>query len=269
MVHDLVNDRLPKCSPKLSEPVLRNKTRLKAEYVKLKIKIPTNKIIRPFRYARVNTLRVSLEDCIKQLAYLGYNQVKSLTAGEGLQFALDEHLADLLVFPPGTDLTKTNLYKDGSIVLQDKASCIPVAVLQPPLGASVLDACAAPGNKTSQLAAIVGGANGGGRVFAFERDSKRALILGETLKKYNCDHITVARCKDFLSVNPLDYPMIEYGLVDPSCSGSGMLEEFEQSVSNDEEEDSELDKRLLSLSNFQCMILRHAMSCNSPQLVPL
>jgi putative methyltransferase len=57
---------------------------------------------------------------------------------------------------------------------------------------------------------------------------------------------------DFLKTNPTDYPQIEYGLVDPSCSGSGMLEDFENT--NTYEAD-----RLQSLSNFQCMILRHAM----------
>merc|ERR1712000_54043 len=78
---------------------------------------------------------------------------------------MDLHLPGLIVFPPGTDLHAHPLVKQGKLLLQDKASCLPAAVLCdlvpsdnkrkkiPKSGFGYLiDGCSAPGNKTIQLA---------------------------------------------------------------------------------------------------------------------
>lgn len=44
------------------------------------------------------------------------------------------------------------LFDEGGLVFQQKASAFPAIALAPPPGAQVIDACAAPGSKTSQLA---------------------------------------------------------------------------------------------------------------------
>ncbi|WAR13759.1 NSUN5-like protein, partial [Mya arenaria] len=64
--------------------------------------------------------------------------------------------------------------------------------------------------------------------------------------------------KDFLSVDPTDssYARVEYILVDPSCSGSGMVNR----VSMKSDEDSYPKERLNQLSKFQISILKHALS---------
>ena len=58
-------------------------------------------------------------------------------------------------------------YKTGKIILQDKASCFPAIVLAPPSSerAVVIDATAAPGNKTSHLSALMCGK---GKVMPFD-----------------------------------------------------------------------------------------------------
>ena len=157
------------------------------------------------RYARVNTLCNNLHRVSRQLRQEGWlevmydksqvthseylNLVAGLTDG---QYLTDLHIPNLLVFPPKTALYDHSLVREGSLMLQDKASCFPVAALAPPVGATVLDACSAPGMKTSQLAAAVcgdwvaslgGSPPQGARVVAVERSSKRFSVLCEMLGK--------------------------------------------------------------------------------------
>lgn len=74
-------------------------------------------------------------------------------------FQKDEHIPDLLLFPSDSQWVEDELYKSGKIILQDKASCFPAQILAPPAldGAVVIDATAAPGNKTSHLSALMRG----------------------------------------------------------------------------------------------------------------
>jgi 25S rRNA (cytosine2278-C5)-methyltransferase len=69
----------------------------------------------------------------------------------------DKHVPNLLLFPPSNTFHNDSLYKEGKLILQDKASCFPAVVLNPPSeeDCHVIDATAAPGNKTSLLSAIM------------------------------------------------------------------------------------------------------------------
>jgi putative methyltransferase len=71
-------------------------------------------------------------------------------------FAHDEHIPDLLLFSPQTRFHEDPVYHTGKIILQDKASCFPATVLAPDAAVGdVIDATAAPGNKTSHLSALM------------------------------------------------------------------------------------------------------------------
>lgn len=74
-------------------------------------------------------------------------------------FRRDEHIPDLLVFHPSVSFNESSLLASGKIILQDKASCFPAVVLAPPAHADVhvIDATAAPGNKTTLLSALMKG----------------------------------------------------------------------------------------------------------------
>jgi 16S rRNA C967 or C1407 C5-methylase (RsmB/RsmF family) len=65
-----------------------------------------------------------------------------------------------------------------------------------------------------------------GQVFAFEKDQRRFILLNNTIVKYSAKNISSTHC-DFLSISPGDeYKKVKFILLDPSCSGSGMLTNF-------------------------------------------
>ena len=88
------------------------------------------------------------------------------------QVRLDALLADVLEFAPGTDLHALPAVSEGRLVLQDKASCLTAAALAPPPDAIVVDACAAPGNKTTHCAALM-------RVAAGEKEPTGSVLGGK------------------------------------------------------------------------------------------
>lgn len=215
------------------------------------------------RYARINPLKATSSEIKEVLAEEGWKEVyypASSTSHETFldlisnlgptDFLSDLHLPDLLVFPPQTPLYQHSLVTGGSLLLQDKASCLPVACLNPPPGASLLDACAAPGMKTSQAAGAVGKC---GKVVAVERSSKRAATLKEILAKSEADSVTTVLEADFLDVRPEDHPNVEYLVVDPSCSGTGMVLRPGDATDPPQE-------RLDKLAGLQTRLLLHALS---------
>ncbi|NXS24358.1 NSUN5 methyltransferase, partial [Mystacornis crossleyi] len=177
------------------------------------------------RYVRVNTLKTCVDDVIDFFKRQGYTylgkaaSVEELKALSGKKFMLDLHLPELLVFPSQTDLHDNLLYTSGHIILQDKASCLPAFLLGPVAGSHVIDACAAPGNKTSHLAAIL---KNKGQIFAFDVDPKRVAAMNTLLIRAGVTGCQLAQ-QDFLTVDPRDpkYSRVTHILLDPSCSGSG------------------------------------------------
>ena len=72
-------------------------------------------------------------------------------------YSHDIHIPNLVLFHPSVQFQNDAAYKDGRLILQDKASCFPATVLNPPTGerSKVIDATAAPGNKTTHLSALM------------------------------------------------------------------------------------------------------------------
>ena len=105
----------------------------------------------------------------------------------------------------------------GELILQQKASCFPALALAPPPGASVIDGCAAPGNKTTHLAALMGNE---GSLLAFEQDARRCALLEQMLTDRGASCARAVH-GSFLDAEPSDHPCVSHILLDPSCSSSG------------------------------------------------
>ncbi|XP_058086862.1 25S rRNA (cytosine-C(5))-methyltransferase NSUN5 isoform X4 [Magnolia sinica] len=162
------------------------------------------------RYVRVNSLKMNVESALQEL-------------GKVHKVSKDDMVPDLLVLPSGTDLHNHPLVMNGSVFLQGKASCMVAVSLGPEPGWEVLDACAAPGNKTVHLAALM---RGKGKIIACELNKDRVKHLEDTIKRSGAPNIDVLH-DDFLNINIQDslYSKVRAILLDPSCSGSGMAAE--------------------------------------------
>lgn len=239
LLQDYFGDRL-ECGDGLREVVMKHKARLHGEWVKARLRLCANdkeEEVVPKRYARVNTLKTTTEDVLGQL--------KELATPDSL-------IPNLLVLAKDFSMNHS-LVQQGHLIIQDKASCLPPYILNPTKDDILIDACSAPGNKTTFASALM---HNHGTIYAFERDKLRFKTLEDMLNKAGCKNVK-ARCKDFLSVRPEEYSDVTMIMVDPSCSGSGMPLQLERSISTRDQEGDE--GRLTKLSNFQQMILKHAM----------
>lgn len=112
-------------------------------------------------------------------------------------------------------------FDDGWFVAQSEASMLIAEALQPQPGEVVLDACAAPGGKTTHLAALM---NNRGRIFAIEQHASRAKALRKACARAGVRIVDchVADFRQFVSGAGLD-GKIDRCLIDAPCSGTGAL----------------------------------------------
>ncbi|KAI0329111.1 S-adenosyl-L-methionine-dependent methyltransferase [Cubamyces sp. BRFM 1775] len=259
----------------IKQAVLRHRTRLQSEFTRLKVKrgAKSNSELAQTddaraatipRYIRVNRTCWSTKDALAAFQAQGYQVGDPLASSKA--FKQDEHIPDLFAFHPNARFTDDPLYLSGKIILQDKASCFPAYVLAPPArdDSVVIDATAAPGNKTSHLCAIM---QNKGKLFAFERDRKRYSTLKNMLSKAHCSNVEAVYA-DFLTTSPNDekFRGVTHILLDPSCSGSGIVNRLDHLLDNEQE--NEVDsERLNKLAAFQLKMIRHAMTFPSVQRI--
>lgn len=114
-------------------------------------------------------------------------------------------------------LTRSSLFESGEIVLQDLASIVTGLVASPKQDAVVLDLCAAPGNKTSHLAAIM---ENKGEIYSIDASEKR---LSHWKREMDRTGVSVAYP---IRADAMNIPLSKEAdvvLVDPPCSNTGVF----------------------------------------------
>lgn len=110
-----------------------------------------------------------------------------------------------------------DIYAEGKVYLQNLSSMLPPLALGARPGADILDMCAAPGGKTSQIAALLGGA---AHLTACEMNGPRAEKLAYNLEKLGARNVQVMRC----DARKLDtFFSFDQILLDAPCTGSGTV----------------------------------------------
>ena len=161
---------------------------------------------------RVNTLKTNIDNvkaCLKE-SEINYKDIAYNEMAIVLEPNQEEKVQDL------------EIYKNGEIYMQSLSSMLPPIVLNPRPKETILDMCAAPGGKTTEIAILT---KNEALITACERNAIRAERLKYNIEKQGAKGIYVivrdARDLDnFLSFDKI--------LLDAPCSGSGTLHNSEK-----------------------------------------
>jgi 16S rRNA (cytosine967-C5)-methyltransferase len=171
---------------------------------------------------RVNTLRLSRLELLKELGEEGYRVKQTLFSPDGIEVAGGEGGK-----PPPLDAADPRYY------IQDEASQLVSRLLSPGPGETVLDACAGAGGKTTHIAQMM---DNRGHVIAMDKHARRLKPLVSTLKRFQVGIVetVVGDAAAPLEFQPSLFPEqsasptvstegFDAVLIDAPCSGLGVL----------------------------------------------
>jgi 16S rRNA (cytosine967-C5)-methyltransferase len=191
---------------------------------------------------RVNTLLSSPDDVSRELP-VAHHPALGLPEG----FVLDGPF----------DAQGSALWGDGAIMPQSRASMLVSRILAPARDELVLDLCAAPGAKTTHLAALM---EGTGSVHAVERHPGRAEALERTARRMDAHNVGVdiSDAAALPARRPQAAGSYHSVLVDPPCSGLGTLQSRPDLRWRVASED------IAELAGIQGRILAAGAACTTP-----
>jgi NOL1/NOP2/sun family putative RNA methylase len=115
------------------------------------------------------------------------------------------------------DLEKLEIYKMGNIYLQSLSSMVPALVLDPKPEEKILDLTAAPGSKTTQMAAMM---NNKGLIVANELNKIRSQRLEYNISLLGAEIVTVLTGRGE-KIDNIYNDYFDRVLIDAPCSGEG------------------------------------------------
>lgn len=131
-------------------------------------------------------------------------------------------------FPQSLERIGTHpLHHAGAFYIQEPSASSAVTALDPKPGEHILDLCAAPGGKSTQIAALL---QGKGLLWSNEIVKKRANILLSNIERMGIKNAIVSSCHPQILCNRLA-GFFDRVLVDAPCSGEGMFRRDERAVS--------------------------------------
>ncbi|MFP4524159.1 MAG: NOL1/NOP2/sun family putative RNA methylase [Candidatus Woesearchaeota archaeon] len=161
---------------------------------------------------RVNTLKTSVEDLLRRLeGRWNLTPVPWCPEGFWISYKGDGEQEERF------DLGNLPEHPLGFFYVQDAASMIPPVVLDPQPGEVVLDLCAAPGSKTTQLAAMM---RNEGLVIANDIQGSRLPALGINVQRVGAKNVMVTRMPGQWFKRFGGFDRI---LVDAPCTGTGTI----------------------------------------------
>lgn len=182
----------------------------------------TEKIIEGYLKQRAVTLRVNTIKSDKEKIYQKLQQ-----SGIETENVLWYKDAFIIKNVREDEIKKLDIYENGEIYLQSLSSMLPPIILEPKEKENILDMAAAPGGKTTEIAAI---SQNKAFITACEKNKIRAERLKYNLQKQGVGCVNVMledarKLSDFFSFDKI--------LLDAPCSGSGTMSAFDKNFSKE------------------------------------
>jgi 16S rRNA (cytosine967-C5)-methyltransferase len=156
---------------------------------------------------RVNRLKASRE------------QVKELLSQEGFEVEETSQSQDGLRILSGGNVAQSSLFQQGIITIQDESSMLIAPLLDPQPGMKVLDACAAPGGKTTHLAEYM---KNEGQLIAVDLHPHKEKLVQASAKRLGTT-IVQTLVADARKLTDQFKPEFDRILLDAPCSGFGVI----------------------------------------------
>jgi NOL1/NOP2/sun family putative RNA methylase len=191
---------------------------------------------------RVNTLKYTIRELMEYL-----NR-------EGIKYERVSWYSDALVLRNANekDIESLDIYDEGYVYLQSLSSMVPPLVLDPKPGERVLDVTAAPGSKTTQMAAMM---DNKGSILANELDPIRTERLKFNVEKQGANIVEVIQGRGE-KLHENYEGQFDKVLLDAPCSGEGRF------LINDKRTYSSWSLREVQhLSSLQKRLMESAVKC--------
>ncbi|HHT62791.1 MAG: 16S rRNA (cytosine(967)-C(5))-methyltransferase RsmB [Bacillota bacterium] len=156
---------------------------------------------------RTNTLKISREELIFRLEK------------EGIRCFPGRYVPESIILEGIVSLDSLAAYQEGLFQVQDEGSMIVTHVLSPRPGSRVVDACAAPGGKTTHAAQLM---KNEGEIKAFDIHPHKLALIEESCARLGIN-IVETRKEDAANLPDSLNQWADFCLVDAPCSGLGVL----------------------------------------------
>ena len=156
---------------------------------------------------RTNTARISRDELLKQLQDQGFEAVPAAYSPEG-------------IYIKGTPaISSITALQAGLAIIQDEPSQLVAHVVEPKAGEIILDVCAAPGGKTTHLAALGGSTC---TVYGGDVHDHKLKLIESNSKKLGLTNVRTM-LQDGTTIGKRYANKADKVLVDAPCSGLGVL----------------------------------------------
>lgn len=158
--------------------------------------------------ARIDVQRISRESAIEQLKQ------------EGIEARLSKISPYGIIADKGF-LAGSKLYKAGLLTIQDESSMLVAQIIGVAPGEQILDACSAPGGKTTHMAALL---KGNGKITALDIHEHKLKLVRENAERLHVADVVKTKAMDARTVaEHFAAESFDRILIDAPCSGLGLM----------------------------------------------